>query len=67
MSDKQKQQFNSMLYALKTIAKDYSTPKQLRKSSEKDFGIDYEEALEMAYENIQILAQKVTKGVKIIE
>lgn len=48
--------------ALKLIARDYQTPAQLRRHSEKDYGLSYEEALEMAYENIQSLAQAVIHG-----
>lgn len=31
----------------------YQTPDQLRQSASDEYGLDYEEALEMAYENIQ--------------
>lgn len=60
---KQKQQFNQMLAALKRI-KAYQSPAQLRKDSEKDWGLDYEEALEMAYENMQCEAAFGCKGIK---
>lgn len=59
------QQIVRMYNALKTIAKDYQTPEQLRKKSEKQYGLDYEEALEMSYENIQTLAKSVIKGINI--
>lgn len=55
-----------MLAILKMISKDYQTPAQLRKNSEKEYGLDYEEALEMAYENLQGEAAFAVKGVKII-
>lgn len=67
MSNKQQEQFNRMLAALKTISQDYQTPDQLRKNSEKMWGVDYEEALEMAYENIQQLAKDASKGVRLIQ
>jgi hypothetical protein len=51
MNDKQKNQFNVMLRALKAISKDFLTPEQLFKNSQKLYGLDYTEALEMAYEN----------------
>lgn len=41
-----------MLTTLKRISKDYQTPAQLQRNSNKDFGLSYEESLEMAYENI---------------
>lgn len=64
MTPKQKQQFNLMRNALLVIAKDYQTPTQLRKSSDKQYGLDYEEALEMSYENIQNTAAAAVKGIK---
>lgn len=66
MTTKQKEQFNSMLAALRRISKDYQKPEQLRRASEKQYGLDYEEALEMAYENIQHEAAQASKGVKAI-
>ena len=49
--------------ALKTITR-YQTPNQLRRQSEKDYGLDYEEALGYAYENIQQTAKNAIKGVR---
>ena len=43
------------------------TPKQLRRDSEKDWGLDYDEALEMAYENIQNDAATAVKGIRAIK
>ncbi|MBX7174956.1 MAG: hypothetical protein K1X72_28525 [Pyrinomonadaceae bacterium] len=67
ITEKQKEQFNQMLFTLKTISKSYMTPEKLRKESMKTFGLDYEEALEMAYENIQWDAKKVCAGIKTIK
>jgi hypothetical protein len=64
MTKKQAEQFNKMRAALLRISKSYQTPAQLRKSSKKQFGLDYEEALEMTYENIQGEAAAAIKGVK---
>ena len=64
MTPKQKQQFNTMLKALKTISKSYQTPNQLRRDSEGQYGLDYTEALEMSYENIQSEARYAAKCVK---
>lgn len=49
---------------LKRIAKQYMTPDQLRRDA-KNVGLDYEEYLEMSYENIQADAQRATHGVRI--
>lgn len=67
MTTKQMQQFNKMREVLLKIAKRYQSPDRLRKNSEKDYGLDYEEALEMAYENIQTDAARVVKGIKEIK
>jgi hypothetical protein len=63
ITEKQKQQFNLMLNALKKI-KAYQSPEKLRKDSSKDWGLDFEEAIEMAYENIQSEAAFACKNVK---
>lgn len=47
--------------ALKRITK-YQTVKQLRKNSERDWGCTFEEALEMAYENVVGEAQRAISG-----
>lgn len=51
--------------ALRAIAKSYQTPDQLRRSAEKEYGLDYTEALEMSYENIQSLAARTIHGLRI--
>jgi hypothetical protein len=60
---KQANQFNRMLYALKAISK-YESPERIAKVSEKRYGLEYDEALEMAYENVLIEAKAAIKGVK---
>lgn len=64
MTDKQKQQFNRMLHALRKIARGYSTPGQLRRTAERDYGLPYCEVLEMAYDNIQQDAGNAVNGVR---
>lgn len=64
MTHKQKKQFNQMYYTLLQISKSYQTPSQLKKNSRNQYGLDYEEALEMAYENIQLSAKAAIKGIK---
>lgn len=67
ITEKQRQQFNLMRMALIQIHKDYQTPTQLRRGCNKGYGLDFEETIEMAYENIQGLAKSMVKGVKQIE
>lgn len=47
--------------ALKRIAA-YMSPDQLRRKSESEYGLPYEEALEYAYENIVSEARGAVKG-----
>lgn len=67
MTKTQEQQFNRMRNALLRISKDYMTPDQIRRDSEKRWGLDYEESLEMSYENIQNEARMAVKGVRSLE
>ena len=67
ITEKQKEQFNSMLFALRQISKQYQTPEQLRRNAEKEYGLDYAEALEMSYENIQSSAKSAIKGIKFLD
>jgi hypothetical protein len=66
ITEKQAQQFNRMLAMLKRISKQYQTPDRMKKDSDKDWGLDYTGALEMAYENIQGDAGAACKGIKQI-
>ena len=66
MTDLQRIQFNNMRNALIVISRKYMTTNQIRKQSEKDYGLDYGEALEMAYENVQSIAKEAVKGVKSV-
>ena len=63
---KRMQTYNGMLHALKMISRDFMTPAQLRKKSGSYYGLDYEEALEMSYENTLELAKDASRGVKEI-
>lgn len=47
---------------LRRIARDYLTVEQLQRDSEKKYGIPYQEALELAYENMQLDAARVIRG-----
>jgi hypothetical protein len=48
--------------ALKRIAKDYQTPDQLRRNCQKQYGLRFEECIEMVYENLQFEAASAIKG-----
>lgn len=52
-----------MYSTLKRISKGYQTPDQLRRNCEKEYGLGYQESLEMAYENLQAEAAAAIKGV----
>ena len=60
------QKYNRMYGALKQIARVYQTREQLYKASEKEYGLQYEEALERAYDNIQQTAREAIRGIKPI-
>jgi hypothetical protein len=47
--------------ALRRILR-YMTPTQLRRHAERHYGLHYEEALEMAYENVQGEARSALSG-----
>lgn len=49
---------------LKRISHDYMTPPQLRRDA-KNGVLDYEEYLEMSYENIQADARRAIHGLRI--
>ncbi len=66
ITQRQVVQFNAMLGVLKRISKDYQSTSQLRKNSDKQWGLSYEESLEMSYENIQNEAATACKKVKQI-
>lgn len=64
MTKKEYTDFIKMKAALERIAKHYYTPDQLRKKAGSMYGVSYEEALEMSYENIQEEARFGLKGVR---
>lgn len=63
MTDREK--LEKLYGALKRIARDYQSPRQLERSADKQWGLGYIEALEMAYENIQAEAKNAIKGVRL--
>jgi len=56
-----------MLRILNRISKEYQTPYKLRRNSQKEWGLNFEDAIEMSYENIQNDARMACKGVKEIK
>ena len=48
--------------ALRAIAREYQTPEQLRRNAEKQYGLPYEEVLEMSYDNMQAMARHAIRG-----
>lgn len=50
--------------ALHKIAKEYMTPGELRRVNDAEYGLDYEEALVMACENMQEDAQQAIQGMR---
>lgn len=67
MTPKQREKFNRMRAALRRIASGYQTPEQLRRSAERDYWLDYVEALEMAYDSIQGEARCAVHGIREIK
>jgi hypothetical protein len=63
---KEIQNHNKMRNALIEISK-YETVDKLRRDSEKEWGIDFDEALEMAYENMQNTAKYAVKNIRNIK
>lgn len=66
ITENQKRQFNLMRLTLLKIARHYQTVEQLKIHSKREYGLDFEEALEMAYENLQNDAAHAVKGVQEI-
>ena len=48
--------------ALRHIDHDFMTTNELRRNSQKEWGLPYEEALEMAYDNLKDVAKRAVKG-----
>ena len=65
MNEKQIDQWNWMVDTLKTI-RQFQSPEKLQKNSEKLYGLQYVEALEMSYENMQGFAASCLKKVRRI-
>lgn len=53
-----------MYKTLKKISEGYQSSEELRTDSEDEFGLEFEEAIEMAYDNIQSEATFAIKNIK---
>lgn len=68
MTPKQKSDFNKMLFSLRKISKDYMSSEEIFSDFEKNhYGLDLEEVLGMAYDNMQNEATVCVKGIKVIK
>lgn len=61
MTEKQLATLKAYRAALERIARGYQTPAQIQRSSGNEYGLEYTETLEMAYENMQLEARAVLK------
>lgn len=64
MTPKQMEQFNRMRSALRVIAFYYETPEQLRRSAEKNYGLNEIEVISLSYRNIKLIAKSAVFGVR---
>jgi len=62
--DKKDELIVRLYTALKTITQ-YETPDRLQRTSEKEWGLPWEEALSCSYENIQQTAKDAIKGIRL--
>jgi hypothetical protein len=66
ITEKQLIEFNRMRSALIKISKEYQSTDQLRRNCERQYGLDFEECIEMVYDNIQAEARISVKGIKAL-
>jgi hypothetical protein len=67
ITQEQAEQFNQMRSALIKISSGFMPISELEEVAEEEYGLEYLEALEMAYENIQDLARRTAHGTKSIK
>lgn len=53
MTEQEKKNYELMRATLQRIARDYQSPEELRENCESQYGLDFSDALEMSYDNIQ--------------
>jgi hypothetical protein len=61
LSDKHEQEYFD---ALRRIAREYRPPEWFEKNAEKTYGVSPDEALQMAYDNMQQTAASAIRGRK---
>lgn len=66
MTERQKLQFNLMLYQLRAFA-DSKPTEYLKKHSFKEYGISYEDFIEMSYINILDDARDCVRGIREVK
>lgn len=64
ITKKKQEQFNRMYEALKEISENYYPVNVLQSISESKYGVEPDEAVEMAYENMQDEAKRAIRGIK---
>jgi hypothetical protein len=62
MTELEKRNYNKMREALMRITQ-YESPEELRQVSEEKYGLEFEKAIEMSYDNIQSEAQFGLRGI----
>lgn len=67
MTEQEKINYNKMFNILLKISSQYQTPGEIKDNSEETFGLDFEEALEMSYDNIQLEAIMAIHGLNVIK
>lgn len=65
MTPKEKRDFMQMYHALKVISKDYENSDNVMTYANRRYGLEPEEALAMAYDNMQQVATIGVKGVRL--
>lgn len=63
MTEKELERMRKLYDALKRIAR-YQSPDQLRRGSERQYGLSANEAIEYAYENVLFEAKAATMGMR---
>jgi hypothetical protein len=63
MTPTEEKNYVRMYMYLKEITR-YQTPEQLSRGCRKGYGLEYEEALEYAYENVIETAKQAVKGIR---
>lgn len=64
MTEEQKKQFNHMHEALRVIAEVYDSSENILEGSQSELIDDPEEALSMAYDNLQATAKNAIRGIQ---